>query len=181
MTVFSVDIDGTVAHFNKAIADLAKSLGVTTDPKPLDDWIVDHQTDFWSGLDDMSSVEDKEALRAAVNDGHTLHYISRRPSTITALTIEWLQRYDYPSPTSVHLTNDKGHMTSFLRSELHVDDLVPHAAQIVASSQTKVYLIRRPWNQHVVIADEDESRSSSYNFDLPMVGSVEEFITFVRA
>ncbi len=180
MTIFSVDIDGTLANYNKALAELAKALGVRHDPEPLDNWIADHENDFWFGLEDMSSDSDKEAMRAAVNEGHTLHYISRRLETIHALTVRWLTKYDYPSPTSVHLTMDKGYMSDMLHTEFHVDDLVPHAAQIVAKAQTKVFLIRRPWNQHIVIEDDDESRTSSYNFELPMVDSIEEFITFVR-
>jgi uncharacterized HAD superfamily protein len=181
MAIFSVDVDGTLAGYNKAIADLAVKLGVTVDPEPLDAWIHEHTEEFWGNLADLNSVSDKMELNAAIHAGHTIHYISRRPSSIHALTEQWLEKHDYPSPTSLHLSSDKGHIADLLKVEFHVDDLVPDATRVALATEAKVFLIKRAWNQHVLFRDEGEQRgSSSYSFDLATVDSIAEYVTFVR-
>lgn len=182
MAIFSVDIDGTLAGYNKAIADLAKDLGVTVNPEPLDEWIDLHTEEFWGELEDLSSDEDKMALSAAIHAGHTLHYISRRPSSIYTLTEQWLEQNAYPSPTSLHLSADKGHIADLLKVEFHVDDLVPDATRVALATEARVFLIKRAWNQHVFFRnDEGERRgTASYNFDLATVDTIAEYVTFVR-
>ncbi len=182
MVIFSVDVDGTLAGYNKAIAELAVELGVTVDPEPLDEWIHEHTEEFWGGLEDLNSTEDKIALSAAVHAGHSLHYISRRPSSIHTLTEGWLEDHGYPSPTSLHLSVDKGHVADLLKVEFHVDDLVPDATRVALATTARVFLIKRMWNQHVLFRnDEGERRgSASYNFALDTVETIAEYVTFVR-
>lgn len=207
MVRYALDIDGVVANYPKGIRELTARLGIPPlsqpvglEPEALDalmeerqaaiqktlkDWIKDHLEEFWGGLDSFVRPEDLRAVRTAVAQGHELFWVSSRPSrgrtadAVAAVTLSWLQHHDLPVDTNHLLLGEQ--KSSALKEhhiQYHLDDLVPHAAEISFNSQTRVYLLRQPWNRFMVFrhSDESEYTAEAGAFGIPEVDSIAEYV-----
>lgn len=210
MTRYSLDIDGVVANYHHGIRELTKHLGIGPlsqplglEPEALDalmeerqaavqkalnDWIKDHLEEFWGGLESMVRHEDRRAIRTAAAQGHELFWVSARPSLgrmagiVANITLSWLQDFDLPADAShVFLSPEKSRVLKEQRIPYHLDDLVPHATEIAFNSQTKVYLLKQPWNRHIIFRHPDESEytAEAGAFGIPEVNSIAEYITLI--
>jgi uncharacterized HAD superfamily protein len=205
-TRFSIDIDGTVADMHGAIAKLSHQLHIAnTQPKHLDPdiadvvmqerrkqieaemdgWIEAHLEEFWGSLDLLASDDDRRAIRQAIAIGYELFFVSERPSRTPArlyeITLDWLKRQDFPVDAShVILTRDKPSVMRDKNIRYHLDDMVPHAARIMANSETQVFLVQRPWNRHVFQPDtEGDYQSRAAAFGMEEVASIAEYLTII--
>ncbi len=210
MVRYSLDIDGVVANYRKGIRELAEHLGIQPlsqpvglEPEALDalmeerqaaiqktlkDWIKDHLEEFWGGLESLTRPEDHRAIRAAAAQGHELFWVSSRPSrgrvaeSVAAVTLSWLQRHDLPVDTNhLFLGEQKSYALKEHHIQYHLDDLVPHATEIAFNSQTQVYLLKQPWNRHIIFRhpDEPEYTAEAGAFGIPEVDSIAEYIALI--
>lgn len=186
---FSLDIDGVVANYNKALAALAKELHyeplqqqtgkpgeyeMVPDTDRLDEWIESHLEQFWGGLESMATEADHRAIHQARSMGHELFWVSARPSNrrrdLRRITLEWLQTNGFPvDEKHMLLLGDKGHSCRSNQIAFHLDDRVAHGVQ-VALAGTTCFMILRPWNA-------EELEYSGYGF--LTVESIEEYITLI--
>lgn len=207
---YSLDIDGVVANYRKGIRELTARLGIqplsqplglepealdalmmerqATIQRTLNEWIAANLEEFWNHLELLARPEDIRSIRAATARGHELFWVSGRTSlgemagVVSGLTLSWLRSHDLPADTGhVLLGPDKSRILKEKRISFHLDDLVPHATEIAFNSQTKVYLLRQPWNRHMIFRhlDEAEYTAESGAFGIPEVDSIAEYITLI--
>lgn len=210
MVRYALDIDGVVANYRKGIHDLAQRLNIQPlsqpvglEPEALDalmeerqaaiqttlnDWIKGHAKEFWGGLESLTRPDDLRAIRTAAAQGHRLFWVSSRSSRgkmegiVADITLSWLQLHDLPaSQFNVILAPKKSSVLKEQHIQYHLDDLVPHATEISFNSDTKVYLLRQPWNRHMIFRNpnEPEYTASVGAFGIPEVDSIAEYITLI--
>ncbi len=210
MTRFSLDVDGVVADYRRSMAELNEHLGIgplrqPTDLEPealdafmeerqatirelLNNWIKDHLEEFWGGMASLVSDEDRRAINRAAAQGHELFWVSARPSqgrmagVVAAITLSWLQQQVLPADVDhVLLAPKKSKVLTAHHIQHHLDDIVPYATEIALNSQTKVYLLRQPWNRHMIFRHPGESEytAESGAFGFVEVDSIAEYITLI--
>jgi hypothetical protein len=154
----------------------------------LSSWIKDHLEEFWGGLETMASCEDRRAIHAAAARGHELFWVSARPSlgkmagVVADITLSWLQKHDFPADANhVFLAPEKSSVLKERHIQYHLDDLVPHATEIAFNSAAQVYLLRQPWNRHIIFRSPGESEytAEAGAFGIPEVDSIAEYITLI--
>ena len=207
---YSLDIDGVVANYRKGIRELMERLDIQPLSQPVDltpealdalmeerqaaihttlnDWIKGHLEEFWGGLDSLARDEDCRAIRAAAAKGHELFWVSARPSRgrmagiVISITLAWLRQHDLPvGARHLFLAPKKSLVLKDQHIQFHLDDLVPHATEIAFNSQAKVYLLKQPWNRHIVFQHVDglEYTAEAGAFGIPEVDSIAEYITLI--
>ena len=207
---YSLDIDGVVADYRKGIHMLTERLGMrplsqpvglepealdalmkerqAANQKTLNDWIKDHLEEFWQGLEPLASADDHRAISVASAYGHELFWVSARPSRgrmagiVADITLSWLQEYGFPVDAAhLFLAPEKSSILKEQHIQYHLDDLVPHATEIAFNSQTQVYLLRQPWNRHIIFRHPGESEytAEAGAFGIPEVDSIAEYITLI--
>jgi uncharacterized HAD superfamily protein len=154
----------------------------------LNDWIKDHLEEFWGGLESLVHPDDRLAISTAAAKGHELFWVSARPSrgrmtgVVADITLAWLQQHDLPVDANhLLLVPTKSRVLKVRHIQFHLDDLVPHATEIAFNSPAKVYLLRQPWNRHMIFrhADEPEYVAAVGAFGIPEVDSIAEYITLI--
>lgn len=210
MVRYSLDVDGVVANYRKGIRELTERLGIrplsqpvglepealdalmmerqATTQKMLNVWIKDHLEEFWGGMESLVQSEDRRAIRVAAAQGHELFWVSGRPSkgrmagVVASITLSWLQRHDLPADAAhVLLSPEKSRILTEQRIQYHLDDLVPHVTEIAFNSKTQVYLLKQPWNRHMIfrVVGGDEFTAEAGAFGIPEVDSIAEYITLI--
>lgn len=207
---YSLDIDGVVANYRKGIRELMERLDIQPLSQPvgltpealdalmeerqaaihntLNDWIKGHLEEFWGGLDSLVSANDRRAISVAAAKGHELFWVTARPSrgriakVVADITLAWLQQHDLPVDVKhLFLTPKKSRVLAEQHIQYHLDDLVPHATEIAFNSQAKVYLLKQPWNRHMIFrhVDELDYTAEAGAFGIPEVDSIAEYITLI--
>ena len=157
------------------------------------DWIQSNLPQFFGEMECMLTEEDKLALHALPADAIDLYFITGRSVHISdewdegevhSLTHRWLRDNGVlVLPERVIVTRDKAQAVNDHAIKFHLDDLVPHATQIALRTEAQVYLIRRPWNRHIIFqqpGEETDYRTSAAGFGTPEVDSIGEFCDIVR-
>jgi 5'(3')-deoxyribonucleotidase len=164
-----IDVDGVVADFNDAYADLltrvtGRALPVPYEPKTWD-WpaaegftrddnakahaLAARSQHFWEQLNALPGARDVlRELHYAAKRGHAIYFITNRFGTMPKHQTEvWLNRHGYPFPT-VLVAADKGLAASLLSLDWYADDKTENVASCVAVG---VYTVRvvQPWNAPV--------------------------------
>lgn len=208
MAKYALDIDGVVADYLAARAAAAKHIGIRPlsqpvgmKPEELDafmgervaavnkamrDHISDNLEDFFGGLECLVGEEDRRSIRSAAAVGHELFWLSNRyvSAELVNITLDWLTRNDLPADLAhVILTRDKAGTIKKLNLRYHLDDMVAQVTSIALQSQAKVFLLRRPWNQHFIVLHADEPHTefvtSAGAYGVDEVDSIAEYMTFV--
>ena len=153
-------------------------------------WIVDNVEEFYGGLASLVQAGDIRAINVALAEGHELFWVSNRgfgysadggtfASLCADTTFRWLQAHDLPvDDRHLVLTYDKAASITENGIKCHLDDVVPHVTQIALETGAQVYLLRRPWNQRIILQGEDqgEYRTTAAAFGVPEVGSIAEYV-----
>lgn len=212
MTRFSLDVDGVVANYQAGLAALMEEhdIGPLTQPvglKPeeldalmqerqqaintaLANIITSDPEKFWMGLVPMVSPEDRRALRVAVASGDEVFWVSGRPPTgcspadMVDMLYRWLQKHDLPCYLGhVSCGRDKAALINEQRIEAHLDDLVPYITQIALGTQATPYLLRRPWNQTIVLRNPEgaDVHTTAAAFDITEVDTIAEYVMLATA
>ncbi|KKL55933.1 hypothetical protein LCGC14_2250480 [marine sediment metagenome] len=101
---------------------------------------------------------------------------------VATVTLSWLHHHDLPVDMNhLLLGEQKSYALKERHIQYHLDDLVPHAAEISFNSQTQVYLLRQPWNRFMIFRhpDEPEYTAEVGAFGIPEVDSIAEYITLI--
>lgn len=208
MAKYALDIDGVVADYLTARAAAAKQIGIRPlsqpvgmKPEELDafmgervaavnramrDYISDHLEEFFGGLACTVGDEDRRAIRSAAAQGHELFWLTNRyvSTELAHITLDWLKRNDLPADYAhLILTRNKATVIQKLNLRYHLDDRVAQVTSIALQSQAKVFLLRRPWNQHFIVFQPDEPNTefvtSAGAYGVDEVDSIAEYLTFV--
>lgn len=162
--------------------------------KALQDYLSMRGEEFLSGLACMVRDDDRRAIRRAIAEGYELfwtssrghmgYHITEQNDWIAEATLDWFQRNDLPcDPAHLLLTRDKAGALTGHGIKHHLDDHVPHATSIALRSKAEVYLIRRPWNRHIVIRHQEDNgvdyETRAASFGLPEVDSIAEYIMLI--
>ncbi len=208
MANYSLDIDGVVADYLAARAAAAQEMGIRPlsqpvgmEPEELDafmgervlavnkamrKYISDHLEEFFGGLACTVTPEDRQAIQRAAAMGHELFWISNRyvSTALVQITLDWLNRNGLPADYDhIILTRDKATVIRERSIHHHLDDRVAQVTSIALQSTAKVFLLRRPWNQHFLVRHPDEPdadyMTSAGAYGVDEVDSIAEYITFV--
>lgn len=163
-------------------------------------WVTDHVEEFYGGLAPLFGESDRRAIHVALSEGHELFWVSNRgfglggpggsvaeggvfTTLCASATFDWLQRQNLPvSDANLLLTYDKADAINNNDIRHHLDDIVPHVTQIALETKAEVYLLRRPWNQRIIIQgqDEGEYRTTAAAFGVREVSSIGEYLAVIR-
>ncbi len=87
-------------------------------------------------------------LNKLASDGHTLWYISQRPSHLDFTTRMWVKQWKFPFQENLIITDNSKRMAVIDNEiELFVDDAPRHILELC--EYTKVILIERPYNKSI--------------------------------
>lgn len=208
MANYSLDIDGVVSDYFAARAKAAQQMGIRSlsqpvglKPEELDalmdervatinkamrKYIGDHLEEFFGGLACVVGTTDRQAIGRAAAMGNELFWISSRyySTALARITLDWLLQNNLPADAAhVILTRDKAAAIRENSIHYHLDDRVSQVTSIALHSTAKVYLLRRPWNQHFLVRHADEPDAdyvtSAGAYGVDEVDSIAEYITFV--
>lgn len=155
-------------------------------------WIVQNIEEFYGGLDCLAQVHDFGAINLALSHGHELFWVSNRGfgdrrvvdgtfmTLCASVTANWLRAHSLPvDEKHLLLTYDKASAIRGSGIQSHLDDIVPHVTQVALTTEAKVYLLRRPWNQRVVLQDEEtgDFGTTAAAFGVPEVYSIAEYVS----
>lgn len=154
-------------------------------------YIGEHLEEFLGGLECTVTLADRQAIGRAAAGGWELFFITSRsffgghnygtPEQVKPITEEWLTRNGLPAdPAHVILTSNKAQVISTNHIRYHLDDAVAHVTSIALQSPARVYLLRRPWNQHFLVKVPDEPDADYYTtagaYGVEEVDSIAEYI-----
>ena len=156
------------------------------------DWITDHLEEFFSGLKCLLGEDDRASIYRAAAQGHELFFVSSRSysgaerismvgsEVLREITTEWLLSEGLPADNHVILTSDKANVMIERGIAYHLDDQVAHVTNVSLRSKADVYLLKRPYNQHIVIQNPDQPddhHTTAGAFGVNEVESVAEYIS----
>lgn len=163
---YGVDLDGTVFAFDKAFAEWLKNeRGVEVDISKLTHWdwhkcfdnvskemFKEEYVKFCkaNGFSKLEPIDDAaDGLRKLVKHGE-VYIITARPDYTYVDTIECLMReVDLRLLKNVIIAYDKASVVNKLNIDVVIDD-GPHIAEsIVLGTSAKMYLVDKPYNQHI--------------------------------
>lgn len=114
-------------------------------------WVDDNPW-FWAQLHAYETAgHDLSRLEQLSAQGHLVYFITQRsPDGAKVWTEHWLRTHGISHPT-VLISGIKGPVAEGLELDVMVDDRPENLADIIAASpKTRVYLVRRPWNEKYV-------------------------------
>lgn len=158
-----VDIDGVLADFTYPVAELASQMfnlevsghathwnwmrdfGVTGDKeRELWGWIKEHP-EWWGTLPALPGA--RMAIAYLRESSAEVYFITSKPSFGCKLVVEnWLRHHGYPDPT-VLIAEDKAPIVKALKIQMFVDDRPETCVDVVAKTESRVFMPNRPWNQ----------------------------------
>ena len=156
------------------------------------DWITDHLEEFFDGLKCLLGEDDRHAIYRAAAEGDELFFVSSRSysgaerittdttEVLMEITQAWLLGQSLPAYDHVILTPDKANVMIERGIAYHLDDQVAHVTNISLRSKADVYLLKRPYNQHIVIwhlDQPDDYHTTAGAFGVNEVESVAEYIS----
>ena len=169
MRRIGIDLDGVLANFNEGFARILE--GVTGQPITLPkegpeiwDWPVlfappehvneawsrlKHYDLFWRSLNAMADPDIDDAfklLEGAACDGDDLYFITSRVGRMVQYqSADWIKFYTGICYPSVLVCHRKPIAAIALELDAMIDDFPPNLA-LFDGTQTKCYLVNRPWN-----------------------------------
>lgn len=143
-----------IPHLNK---HTWKNIGL----KEVEIWIMDDLWDiktelFWKIIKDSGLYIDNpfhdwiwNSFRTLISSWHEIHLLTSRyeyDDFNTKLhTEKWLTKHSIPY-TSLTITNEKGKVAKELNLDYHIDDSIGNIYKIYRDSDTKPFILSRPWN-----------------------------------
>lgn len=105
-----------------------------------DSWIyVDNPFHSWIG----------DVFKNLIKDWHEIHLLTSRYEyddfDTKLYTEKWLTKHDIQY-TSLTITNEKGKIAKSLWLDYHIDDSIWNIYKIYRDSDTKPFILSRPWN-----------------------------------
>lgn len=84
-------------------------------------------------------------LTSLSKQGHTLYYITARPTSVEITTELYLERYKFPQVANLIFSKEKDKYARLLEIDIFVEDQYPNAKAL--KDVCKVILRRQPWNE----------------------------------
>lgn len=158
------DMDGVIAEADgPLLAKINAEFGTDFHPRQITGWAIeelignvvpDANTYIWSTFSDPDFIASqplvlpaKIFLRKAYQHFRGVEIVTSRPESIRAETAGWLDHYGIPYTRLVH-TKNKGEYCQQAGARYMIED-APHHAEDVHRYGVGVFLIDKPYNQHV--------------------------------
>lgn len=196
-----VDVDGVLADFTRGYLAALKTVTngqecelhtTKADPKCWN-WPVEYgytkadesaawkliKSDplFWFSLpSNFEAPLALDVLREIYASGHEVYFITNRMGIHPHVqTYGWLMKYGYPNP-QVLVSEDKGPIAKGLKLTHFIDDKPSNTYEVaVASPSTKVFLLKKNWNDH------EDVRIACKSMGIEIITSLKEFFDIIAA
>lgn len=167
-----IDIDGVLARFEDRYAEILTAQTGMTFPVGSPDWpstwywerdagITKKQenaawetiktSDFWNTLPEMKGARQALKELSRLSDlGHDVYFVTSRPGHYAKFWTEnWLMKHGMGNPTVlIAVAHKKGQLAVGLDLNIFIDDKPENCNDVImASPNTKVYLIDAPYNK----------------------------------
>lgn len=164
-----VDVDGGLAAFVPAYADLASRLTGKEVPREATRWdwtdealtpeetqevwkyIGTHPSWWHTHLSEEVGALDALQVLNALSTTHNIFFVTNRPHNAKSWTEAWLQDRGYTLPTVITVRRgNKGKVCQGLDADLAIDDRPENCLELYRHlpMEARVYLLARPWNTH---------------------------------
>jgi uncharacterized HAD superfamily protein len=155
-----IDVDGVLANFVGSFGRAAqKQFGIQINDSTWGLGMTEHeQKQVWAYTDTipnwwdtLTPYTDALNLRLKLKPDDVVYFITTRRSskyaTVERQTATWLKKALSISMPFVVSASNKGEVCKALKLQAFVDDKPENCQDIADYSDTKVYLLDRPWNQ----------------------------------
>lgn len=175
--IYGVDIDGILANFTDAYAELLTKASGVKFPKHSPDWpkvwyweretpgitkAIEQKvwneimtSDFWAHLHALpGALETLNLLDHLAFKGDDVYFITSRPGKRAKyLTEYWLRSHGMTTPTVLISPSDaaKGQLANALKLDVFIDDKPENCIEVrlARPSDCRVFLVDRPYNRNV--------------------------------